>query len=391
VVLFKIMLPYMWVILILALCMGVLNATGNFGIPAVAPILLNLGIIIAALFIAPCLETPVLGLAWGVILGGAGQLALQLPFVFQKAAGSFSRFVWWHPGVILAFKQMVPCMIGAASYQINLLVATLFASFLAPGTIASFYFADRLVQFPLALLATSFSTVFLPFLSRTVVAGRIDRAGAVFGDGARMVIFVTIPAMAGILALDRPIVTLLFSQGAFDNLAVQRTAGCLFYLVLGLWAYTGHRLFVTFHHAQGQVALPLAAGLTAIAVNLIFCRVLIGPMGVQGLALAVSVAGAAGFGVLLFFTSGTGFKRDLAVSACRSLFLSAIMYLLLQKVQAALLMGSYSKAGLCAGILVCVFLGGMFFFLAGTFLAAPEIEMIKQVLIKRKEGNDPDR
>jgi putative peptidoglycan lipid II flippase len=271
VVLLKIMLPYLLVILGLALCMGVLNALGNFSVPAATPIVLNLVVILSGFFWADFFDPPVIGLALGVVLGGMAQLALQVPFLVRHGMLNFACFTWVHPGVIAVGKIMIPCMVGAASYQINIMMASLFASKLCQGSVSFFYYADRLVQFPLALFAVSFSTVLLPSLARKAALGEQGEISAVFSQGASLVFFVTIPAMAGLMALASPLVSFLFEQGAFDARTVSATANCLFYLALGLWAYTGTRLFVTLHYALSSVRLPFVAGLISIALNLLLC------------------------------------------------------------------------------------------------------------------------
>ncbi|MCP4721454.1 MAG: murein biosynthesis integral membrane protein MurJ [Desulfobacteraceae bacterium] len=392
-ILLKIMLPYLLSIMGIALCMGVLNSLGNFSIPAATPIVLNLVVILSALFVSSHFDPPILGLALGVTLGGIVQLALQVPFLINHGMLDFSRFTWLHPGVVRVGKIMLPCMVGAASYQINIMIASFFASQLSQGSISFLYYADRLVQFPLALFAVSFSTVLLPSLSRKAARGSgvsneiSDHIAGVFTKGAGLVFFVTIPAMAGLMALATPIVSFLFKQGAFDLLAVQNTSTCLFYLALGLWACTGTRLFVTLHYSLSSIRLPFIAGLFSIGINVILCWFLIEPMGFKGLALSVSIASMAGFALLFMNMPGTIYRTGLIVSACRALFLSVIMFCFVRWAAGFLLTEEYGKLGLGAGIFACILLGVLFFLLAGILTASPEIKMIKQ-MCKKNNSND---
>jgi len=389
-VLLKIMLPYLFVILTLALCMGVLNSLGDFCLPAATPIVLNFVVILFALFVSSNFRSPIIGLALGVTIGGGIQLALQIPFLIRHGMMDFSRFKWFHPGLVKIGKTMIPCMIGAASYQINIMIASLFASKLSQGNISFLYYADRLVQFPLALFAVSFSTVLLPSLSRAVTQGKHDGVPAEvsnevfkeFAKGASLVFFVTIPAMAGLLVLAGPIVSLLFKQGAFDASAVHHTAGCLFYLVLGLWAYTGTRLFVTLHYALSSFRLPFVAGLVAIGFNLVLCWFLVGDFGVRGLALSVCLSAMAGFGVLFVNMPGTLSRRYLIVSACRPVFLSVIMFFFVRWAAPFIVTEEYGKLGLGAGIFTCILLGIGCFVLTAVLTASPEIKQIMQMLKK---------
>ena len=254
-VLLKIMLPYVFFILITALCMGVLNSFGNFGVPAVAPLVFNLVVIGFTLFISSRFNVPVAGLAVGVTVGGMLQLAIQVPSMIRLGMLKISCFRFFHPGVLRVAKIMIPSMIGAASYQINIMVASFFTSGLDEGSVSFVYYADRLVQFPLALFAVSVATVLLPEISKKVVLGRLDEVGDLFSRGVKFVFFITIPAMAGLMALNEPIVKILFGYGAFDALAVQKTADCLFFLAMGLWAFTGARLFVTLYYSFMNVSI----------------------------------------------------------------------------------------------------------------------------------------
>ncbi len=381
-VLLKIMMPYLFIILIIALCMGVLNSLGNFSIPAATPLVLNLSIILSMFFIASFFDTQVLGLALGVTIGGIVQLALQIPYILRHRMVDFSCFMWLHPGILRVGKTMIPCMIGAASYSINIMIAGLFASMLTQGSISFLYYADRLVQFPLALFAVSFSTVFLPSLSKKAAFGNFDEIAVLFGNGARLVFFVTIPAMAGLMALDGPIVSFLFQQGAFDSLAVKQTAGSLFYLVLGLWAYTGTRLFVTLHYSLSSIRTPFFAGLISIGINIVLCWLLKNTMGCRGIALSVSLASMAGFVFLFMNTPGKLFGTSLVVSACRSVFLSVIMFFFVRWTTALVLTEEYGKVGLGAGIFACIFLGILFFSLTSILMACPEITIIRQIYKK---------
>ncbi len=385
IILLKIMLPYLLTILGLALCMGVLNSLGNFSIPAATPIVLNLVVILFAVFISAYFDPPILALALGVCLGGMAQLALQVPFLVHHGMFNFSCFTWLHPGLIKVGKIMIPCMVGAASYQINIMIASFFASQLRQGSVSFLYYADRLVQFPLALFAVSFSTVLLPSLARKAVLGKKDETAAVFAKGASLVFFVTIPAMAGLMALASPIVSLLFKQGAFDAAAVQSTSNCLFYLVFGLWAYTGTRLLVTLHYSLASVRLPFIAGLISIGFNLVLCFFWMEPFGFKGLALSVSISAMAGFGFLFMNMPKNLSRISLIISACRPVFISVIMFFFVRWAAGFLLTEEYGKMGLGAGIFACILLGVFFFLLAGIFLASPEIKMIKQMLKKNPQ------
>jgi len=380
--LLKIMLPYMLVILMVALSMGVLNCLGNFHIPAATPIVLNLIIISGAWFLADRFTPPVMVLAFGVTLGGMVQLALQIPWLKKAGMLDLRRFVFLHPGVVRSAKTLVPSMVGAASFQINVLVAGLLASTLVPGSVSFLYYAERLVQFPLALFAASAATVLLPIFSGRAAVRDMEGIRPAFETGVRLVFFLTIPAMAGIMALNRPIVSLLFGRGAFDAVAVAQTGDCLFYLVAGLWAMAGTRLFVTLHFALSNVRLPFLAGLVTIGTNLVLSVILAQAMGVAGLALSVALSSVAGFLFLVLCSPAGVGLGPLIVCACRALFISGIMAVLVRWIWSFWGSGTVLIRG--AGLMATIAVGVLFFFSGAQLLANQEMDMIKKVLFGKK-------
>ncbi len=392
IVLLKIMLPYFWLILITALCMGVLNSLGNFGVPAVAPVVFNLVVILFTVFISNYFETPVIGLALGVTVGGIFQLVIQIPVMIRLGMLKISLFQFsqishfFHKGVLKVIKIMIPCMIGAASYQINIMVASFFASQLDVGSVSFIYYADRLVQFPLALFAVSVATVFLPELSRKAVLGQMDEIANLFSNGVKLVLFITIPAMAGLMALDEKIVALLFGYGAFSDPAIQQTADCLFFLSLGLWAFTGIRLFATLHYALSSVKIPFYAGIITIGLNLILCSLLIDSLGLKGLVLSVSISGMTGFVFLFINIPGAVNidKSEIIVSACRSLFLSVIMFFLVNQATGFILTAGCNKFLFGIGVMGCICLGMIFYFGMNFLISSPELKMLKKGWYKNK-------
>jgi len=385
IILLKLMLPYFWLILMTALCMGVLNSLGNFGVPGVAPVAFNLVVIVFTIFISNYFKTPVTGLALGVTIGGVVQLAIQIPFMIRLGMLNPSLFRFFHPGVVKVIKTMAPCMIGAASYQINIMVASFFASKLDEGSVSFIYYADRLVQFPLALFAVSVATVFLPDLSKKAALGQWDEISDLFSNGVKLVFFITIPAMAGLMALDEKIVALLFGHGAFNGPAIQQTADCLFFLVSGLWAFTGIRLFVTLYYALSCIRIPFYAGMLAIGLNLVLCPLFIGSFGIRGLVLSVCISAMAGF--LFLFTHIPGSvkidKSGIIVSACRSLFLSVIMFFLVKQAAGFILTAECSTFWFGIGVAGLICFGMIFYFMVNLLISSPELEILKKGMINK--------
>ena len=245
VVLARIMLPYLFFVCLVALCAGILNVYNHFAAPAYAPVMLNLGMIGAVFLIAPKMETPIVGLAIGVILGGFLQLALQVPFLVRQRVFFWRDASLFHPAMKHIGRLLMPVVLGGAVYQINILVSTLLGTLLTEGSVTFLYFADRLVQFPLGIFAIAATTAVLPSLSRQAAAQDWTALKETLGQAFRMIFFLTVPAMVGLILLREPIVALLFERGEFDATATRLTAGALSYYASGLWAFATVRIVAT--------------------------------------------------------------------------------------------------------------------------------------------------
>ncbi len=384
IVLFKLMLPYLVVVSLLGLSMGILNSLNTFFAPAVAPVLFNLVIIFFTLIISPRFEAPVRILAVGVTFGGITQLFFQIPFLLKQKILKATGFRLFHPGVAAVFKKFIPSVIGTSSFHINLMVASVFATTLHVGNVSFLYYADRLVQLPLGLVAMSLSTVLLPDLSKLAIRGRLNEITRIFSNGVSLLFFFTIPAMAGLIALSQHIVTLLFRQGAFDYHAVAATADCIFYLAFGLWAFAGTRLFVTLNFSLSNEKIPFFAGVLSILINGFFCFLLIKPFGLKGLALSISLSSAISFIYLIFKCPPMIVfpLKSLIVSACRAIFVSGIMFFLVQKGAIIILQPEMTKIALAAGVVGLVMFGIIIYMGFHYVMRSPEIKLLEKWMTK---------
>jgi putative peptidoglycan lipid II flippase len=286
------MFPYIFFIGLVALSMGILNALGHFAAPALAPVLLNLAMIGSVLLLSSHLAKPSMALAIGVIIGGALQLALQIPFLVRRGFHLLVRGPLYHAAIKRIALLMTPAVFGAAVYQINIFVGTILASLLPEGSVSYLYYADRLVQFPLGVFAIALATAVLPSLSKHAVASDMEGLRSSFSYALRLVFFVTIPAMIGLIILREPIVRLLFQRGAFDPATTRLTAEALLYYAVGLWAFSGVRIVVSAFYALQDTKTPVKIAVISLIVNIFLSILLMGPMRHGGLALATSVASA---------------------------------------------------------------------------------------------------
>jgi len=288
--LLKICFPYIIFISGVALCMGILNSQGHFLAPALAPCVLNCFLISAAL-ISYFTGFPVAyGLAWGVFAAGIGQFMLQQPFLRKHGFSWKGTVQLLNKGVLRVGALMLPTVFGAAVYQVNILLGTLLASFLAAGSISYLYYADRLVQFPLGVFGVAISTAALPSLSALAAADKTDEFKKTINSALRLSLFISIPAAAGLIALCLPIVDTLFGRGEFTSQAATATAHALVGYSLGLPAYCCVKPLVSAFYAREDTKTPVAVACLCVAVNIGLGLVLMNFIGHVGLALASSAS-----------------------------------------------------------------------------------------------------
>ncbi len=386
----RVMFPYVILIGLVALCMGILNVLGHFAAPAIAPVLLNLSMIAAVFTVSRLSESEtvqVMGLAAGVLLGGLLQLALQLPYLVKHGVRFWTQSGLWHPGMKTIGLLMLPTIFGAAVYQINILVGTLLASLLPEGSVSYLYYADRLVQFPLGIFAHAAATAVLPSLSRQAAKGDHSGMGDTFGHAMSLVLFITIPAMVGLIALRDPIVALLFKRGAFDIQTTRLTSDALLYYALGLWAFSAVRIVVPTFYAMQDTRTPVTTATISIAANILFGMALMGPMKHCGLALATSLASMLNLVLLVYVLRkklGVIRWRIIFSSCLKTLVASGIMALVVMLASRTLIPDESATAGLGLLLGIGIAIGGgiAVFSVAAGLLKIPEGQDVMR-LIKR--------
>jgi putative peptidoglycan lipid II flippase len=287
----RLLFPFVTLVGIWAYFMGLLNSLDHFAMPALGPAILNVAMIAACLWAAPAVSPGVLAVAVAVMIGGVVQLAIQLPPAVRL--GFRWRARWSHPGSGEILQLLGPRMVGSAVYQASVLVHTALASLsgvMGAGAVASLYFANRLVQLPLALFGTASAQASLPSLSEQ--AARQDMAAfrATLLSVLRMVAFVMLPASAGLIAAAFPIVRGLLERGQFSRGDTAMTAQALMCYALGLWAYAMSKVLTGAFYALRDTWTPVRLAIEAVAVNVLLSASLMWPLGVNGLALAAAVS-----------------------------------------------------------------------------------------------------
>ncbi len=294
----QVMFPYLIFISLAALTMGMLNSLRAFAAPALAPVFFNICVIAAALGVAPLLEEPVVGVAIGVVLGGLAQFVIQLPGVHKRGLLFHWRFDPGHPGVRKIGWLIVPSLLGTSVTQINITVNTILASYFEGGPTYLFY-GMRLIQFPLGIFGVALATAILPTLSAQAAKGSMDELRHTIGFGLRMIAFIILPAMAGLILLRVPIVHLFFEHGAFSAEDTEGTAVALLAYAVGLWAFAGMRIIVAAFYSMQDTKIPAIAAVVAMVINIILALSLMGPLEHAGLALATALSSMVNITILV--------------------------------------------------------------------------------------------
>jgi putative peptidoglycan lipid II flippase len=296
----RIMFPYIFLISLVALSMSILNVLGHFAAPALAPVFLNLAMIGSVFLISPYMADPVTGLAIGVLIGGVLQLMLQVPFLINKEFYFWQKAKLYHPGLKRIGILMLPAVFGAAVYQISTLVDTFLASLLAEGSVSYLYYADRLVQFPLGIFAIAAATAVLPSLSRQAAEKELTDFKNTFSYAMKLVFFITIPSMVGLIILREPVVALLFKRGAFDAETTRLTAYALLYYAVGLWAFSGVRIVVSAFYALQDTWTPVRMAVISVVAKIVLSVILMQWLAHGGLAFSTSLASMLNLGLLVW-------------------------------------------------------------------------------------------
>lgn len=291
--------PYLLFISLTAFAGGILNTYERFGIPAFTPVLLNIALILCALYLAPLMSRPIVALAWGVFIAGIAQLAFQLPFLAQLKLLPRPRLGTKDPGVRRTIKLMVPALLGVSVGQISLLLDTLLASFLVTGSISWLYYSDRLMEFPLGILAVALATVILPRLSQRHAADDPAAFSRTLDWALRWVLLLGVPAAVGLLVLAGPLIATLFYSGEFGADDVAKARLSLMAYSIGLVAFMGIKVLAPGYYARQDMKTPVRIAVIALLVNMTFNLLLMFPLGHTGLALATTIAAITNASLLL--------------------------------------------------------------------------------------------
>lgn len=306
-VLTRVMLPFLPAVALAAAAMGMLNARGHFAVPAFAPTLLNVGMVVFGVALIPVCrglgQPAILAMAIGVLIGGLLQFAIQLPPLYRLGFRLRLERPAGHPGVQRVAALMVPATLGLAATQINLFVSTLIASLLQQGSVSWLWYAFRIMQLPIGVFGVALGTVSLPALSQAAVAKDMAALKTTLSATLRLVFLLTIPAALWLAALADPVIAVLYEHGRFGPLDTAQTAGALRMYCLGLPAFAAVGVLTRTFYALGETRVPVQASFVSVALNLALNLLFIGPL--RGLFSGTGGAPDHGHLGLAFATSAT--------------------------------------------------------------------------------------
>nr|WP_218950392.1 murein biosynthesis integral membrane protein MurJ [Acinetobacter sp. YH12243] len=305
---FRLTIPYLLFMSLTAFASSILNSYGSFSTPAFAPVLLNIAMIAGALWLTPFMAEPIMALGWAVVIAGILQLAIQIPELWHKNLLIPPKVDFKHEGVDRIMKLMLPALFGVSVTQINLLLNTVWASFMQDGSVSWLYSAERMTELPLGLIGVAIGTVILPSLSTQHTEKNPEKFRGMMDWAAKVIVLVGLPASIALFMLSTPIIQALFERGQFTFEDTQMTALALQCMSGGVIAFMLIKIFAPGFYAQQDTRTPVRVGLMAVAANAILNVIFIGFFKLihweaEHMALALASTGSAmvNAGLLYFY------------------------------------------------------------------------------------------
>ncbi len=411
----RIMFPFLLMVSLAAVAMGILNTKDRFGVPASASTMFNVGSIFGGLAFAFAFAPDyigaitsglisgnevstdpagaaraIVGMAIGTLIGGVMQWLIQVPSL--RAVG-----YRWQP--VLAFRDegvrqvvrlMTPAIIGVAAVQVNVFVNTKFASGLGVGPVSWLNYAFRLMQFPIGVFGVAISTATLPVASRAAARDNLAEFRRTISSSLRLTFLLTIPSAVGLIVLSRPIIGLIYERGPFRASDTEQAAVALQFYALGLTAYSAIRVLAPAFYALNETRIPMVASVLSILTNYVVASLSINQFGLghRGLAMSVSVVAIANFTLLLFFLrrrlSGIeGWKLALTFGKVTGAALLMGLVCNLAVEWTSLLIGTESMLSRISNVAIPIVVGIGVFYLVAYTLGVPELAQISNTIRRR--------
>ena len=391
----RVMYPFILLVSLAALVMGMLNARNVFGVPAMASSFFNLGSIVAGVLLGLWLDPhfgarAILGLAIGTLVGGTLQLTVQLPALARLGYRFHPDLEWRDPGVRSILRLMGPSVIAASTTQVNVLINSVFASQLGDGPTFWLTVAFRLMQLPLGVFGVALGTVALPLLSRMAAAGQHDAFRSELARGMRLAFLMTIPASVGLIVLAEPIISVLYQHGRFGAHETAESAGALRFYALGLCGYAALKVLVNAFYAIDRRKTPMVVSFVAVALNLALNWIFTVQLGWGHRGLAFSTACVATSNFLILYLLMRAHLGRLESRAMASLLarvaLASLVLLAIAWGGGQWLLADWAVQAFwpkLASLTLVIGCAAAAFFLCGAVLGIREVEELTQAVRRR--------
>lgn len=296
--LLRVTFPYIFLISLSSLAGAVLNTWNRFSVPAFTPSLLNLSMIVFALFLTPYFDPPIMVLGWAVLAGGLLQLLYQLPYLKRIGMLVLPRVSFRDSGVWRVLRNMGPAIFGVSVSQFSLIINTIFASFLVAGSVSWMYYADRLMELPSGVLGVALGTILLPALSKTYASDNREEYSRLLDWGLRLCFLLVLPCALALAILAEPLTVALFQYGKFGAQDALMTQQALIAYSVGLLGIILVKILAPGFYAQQNIRTPVKIAVVTLVVTQLMNLAFIGPLAHAGLALAIGLGACLNAGLL---------------------------------------------------------------------------------------------
>ncbi|WP_456431104.1 murein biosynthesis integral membrane protein MurJ [Thermosulfuriphilus sp.] len=381
----RIMFPFLWLVSVAAIFMGILNTKGVFFVPSLSSAFFNAGSITVGVVLAIGLQhlgyPAIVGMAIGVLAGGGLQAAVQLRPLRRLGYRPRPVIDFKDPGVREVFRLMVPAVVGLSATQVNIFVNTYFAASCGEGAVAWLNYAFRLMYLPIGLFGVAISLATLPVASRLAARGSLSELGKTFSQSVGLTLSLCLPAAVGLIVLGEPIVRIIFEHGRFSPNDTLMTATALSFYALGLLGYSGVKVVVPIFYALGRPRWPVVASFASVGLNIAFIVAFIEPLGFRAIALATALTISFNFlflSAVLYRLIGGFPLSEIVVSSLKVLLASMVMALV------CLLCRPYISGPLALQVMVAlgiIFLAALVYFVLLLALRSSEASLLKSLVL----------
>ncbi len=387
----QVMFPFLLFISLAAVFMGMLNSLRHFGVPALAPVFLNLGMIIAGFFLSPFFSPPIIGMAVGVLLGGLGQWLFQLPSLLREGYRYQPVLSFRDEGFRKILVLMTPAVFGLASTQVNIFVNTIIASLLPEASPSYLNYSFRLMHFPLGVFGIAVATVTLPVVSAYASKKDTPNVLRTCRSSLELVAFLTIPSTFFLALVSRPLISALYEHGRFTAADTSATSQALIFYCLGLFSYAAVRVVAQVFYSFQDTKTPVKVSFLAIGFNIGLNLLLMHPLSFRGLALATSISASVNLAVLAYLLT-----RRYGSPGWPDFFRSVGKVILASLLMAACLLGlsaawskffpliSFGRKALF--LLAALTAGGSSYLAAAYLFKIKEVSLLGKIIRRRQEG-----